>query len=171
METHNLDIVLLVAGMEVYPGILKEKSLGGSETTGLAMAYGLAKKGHNVKLFCNTKKVGHEDGVTFLPAGSDKGSIDYYISYITTCPVDVNVVQRIPEAFQFQNKAKINILWQHDFATVRQRKSFNSCLWNVDEVFVISDWQKNQYKEIYEMLEDKIDDVPSYNYELFFDLF
>ena len=167
MESHNLDIIFLVAGMEIYPGILKEKSLGGSETTGLAMAYGLAKKGHNVKLFCNTQKIGFEDGVTFLPAGTDKGSIDNYISYITTCPVDVNVVQRIPEAFQFQNKAKINILWQHDFATIRQRKQFNSCLWNVDEVFVISDWQKNQYKEIYEMLEDKIDDIPSYNYDLF----
>ena len=43
MERHKLDIIFLVAGMEIYPGILKEKSLGGSETTGLAMAYGLAK--------------------------------------------------------------------------------------------------------------------------------
>ena len=167
MEAHKLDIVFLVAGMEIYPGILKEKSLGGSETTGLAMAYGLAEKGHNVKLFCNTKQIGHDGNVTFLPAGAEQGTIDNYISYITTCPVDVNVVQRIPEAFSFQNKAKINILWQHDFATIRQRKSFNSCLWNVDEVFVLSDWQKKQYKEVYEMLEDDMDGIATYNYELF----
>jgi len=167
MEKHKLDIIFLVAGMEIYPGILKEKSLGGSETTGLAMAYGLAKKGHNVKLFCNTKEPGEEDGVTFLPAGTDPGGIQNYLSYVTNCPVDVNVVQRIPQAFSFQNKAKLNILWQHDFATIRQRKDFNSCLWNVDEVFVLSDWQKNQYKDIYEMLDDQMGDTPTYNYDLF----
>ena len=167
MERHKLDIIFLVAGMEIYPGILKEKSLGGSETTGLAMAYGLAKKGHNVKLFCNRIEPGEEDGVTFLPAGTDPGGIQNYLSYVTNCPVDVNVVQRIPQAFSFQNKAKLNILWQHDFATIRQRKDFNSCLWNVDEVFVLSEWQKNQYKDVYEMLDDQMGDIPTYNYDLF----
>ena len=55
MEKHKLDITIFCAGMEVNPETLKEKSLGGSETAGISMAHELAKLGHHVLLFCNTK--------------------------------------------------------------------------------------------------------------------
>jgi NADPH-dependent 2,4-dienoyl-CoA reductase/sulfur reductase-like enzyme len=55
MAKHKLDMAFLVAGMELYPDIMKEKSLGGSETAGIEMAHAMARRGHNVKLFCNTK--------------------------------------------------------------------------------------------------------------------
>ena len=51
MGKYKLDLVFLVAGMEIYPGIMKEKSLGGSETAGIEMAHAMARRGHNVKLF------------------------------------------------------------------------------------------------------------------------
>ena len=53
MKNYKLDIAILCAGMEIYPNIMKEKSLGGSETAGIEMAHALSRRGHNVKLFCN----------------------------------------------------------------------------------------------------------------------
>ena len=63
-----------------------------------------------------------------------------------------------------QSKSKHNVLWQHDFATIPQRQEFNSCLWNVDQIFCLSDWQINQYKEVYGLDGENID----YNYDPFF---
>jgi glycosyltransferase involved in cell wall biosynthesis/2-polyprenyl-3-methyl-5-hydroxy-6-metoxy-1,4-benzoquinol methylase len=158
MTTYKLDLVFLVAGMEIYPNIMEEKSLGGSETVGLEMAYGMARRGHNVKLFCNTPKDVRHNDVSFHPISRTGEGIDQFNAYVTQTTPDVAIVQRIPEAFNLQNKCKMNVLWQHDFATIRQRSAFNSSLWNVDEVFVLSDWQKKQYSEVYG-IEDN--DVPS----------
>jgi len=161
MNKHKLDIVFLVAGMEIYPNIMEEKSLGGSETVGLEMAYGLARRGHDVKLFCNTPENTKHEGVAFHPYSVSGEGFDQFTAYVTTATPDVTIVQRIPQAFSAQNKSKLNILWQHDFATISQRAEFNSSLWNVDEVFVLSDWQKKQYQDVYNLDIDKI----SYNYD------
>ena len=153
---NKLDIVVLVAGMEIYPDIMKEKSLGGSETAGIEMAHGLARLGHDVKMFCNTPENIKHEGVAYHPYTRTGEGFEQFTQYITTATPDVTIVQRIPTAFNVQNKSKINILWQHDFATIRQRTEFNSSLWNVDEVFVLSEWQKKQYGEVYGIKTDEI---------------
>ena len=118
MEKYNLDIAFLVAGMEIYPNIMKDKSLGGSETAGIEMAHAMAKRGHNVKLFCNTSKTDKLDGVSYHPISNNGQGIDNFLNYITTATVDVAVNQRLPQAFALQSKSKHNVLWQHDFATM-----------------------------------------------------
>ena len=164
MEKYNLDIAFLVAGMEIYPNIMKDKSLGGSETAGIEMAHAMAKRGHNVKLFCNTSKTDKLDGVSYHPISNNGQGIDNFLNYITTATVDVAVNQRLPQAFALQSKSKHNVLWQHDFATMQQKKEFNSSLWNVDQIFVLSDWHKEQYQRTYGIC----DDDTIYNYNPFF---
>jgi glycosyltransferase involved in cell wall biosynthesis/2-polyprenyl-3-methyl-5-hydroxy-6-metoxy-1,4-benzoquinol methylase len=164
MAKHKLDMAFLVAGMELYPDIMKEKSLGGSETAGIEMAHAMARRGHNVKLFCNTKETKKHEDVSYHPLSQTGQGLDNFLNYVTSAPVDVVINQRIPQAFSLQSKAKHNVLWQHDFATVKQRQEFNSCLWNVDQVFCLSDWQINQYKDIYGLDNKDID----YNYDMFF---
>ena len=147
MAKYKLDIALLVAGMEIYPDIMKEKSLGGSETAGIEMAHALARRGHNVKLFCNTREIKKHEDVSYHPVSNNGQGLDNFLQYVTSAPVDVVINQRIPQAFALQSKSKHNVLWMHDFATVRQRAEFNSSLWNVDQVFCLSDWQIKQYKD------------------------
>ena len=164
MEKYKLDLTFLVAGMEIYPDIMKEKSLGGSETAGIEMAHAMARLGHNVKLFCNIKESIKHQNVHYHPISNNGQGIDNFLSYITSATTDVVINQRIPQAFSMQSKSKHNVLWQHDFATIPQRQEFNSCLWNVDQIFCLSDWQINQYKEVYGLDGENID----YNYDPFF---
>ena len=164
MKNFKLDIAILCAGMEIYPNIMKEKSLGGSETAGIEMAHALSRRGHNVKLFCNTKKVETFENVSYQPISNNGQGVDNFLAYVTNATVDVVINQRIPQAFSLQSKAKHNVLWQHDFATLSQKKDFNSCLWNVDQIFCLSDWHIKQYKETYGILDDEV----IYNFDPFF---
>ena len=164
MEKYKLDIAFLVAGMEIYPDVMKEKSLGGSETAGIEMAHAMGRRGHNVKLFCNTSKTAKSENVSYHPMSQNNQGIDNFLNYITTATVDVAINQRIPQAFSLQSKSKHNVLWQHDFATLSQKKDFNACLWNVDQIFVLSEWHKQQYQDTYGIC----DDETIYNYNPFF---
>ena len=80
MKKYNLDIAILCAGMEIYPNIMKEKSLGGSETAGIEMAHALSKRGHNVKLFCNTPKVDKLDNVSYQPISANNQGLDNFLN-------------------------------------------------------------------------------------------
>ncbi len=147
MERCNLDIAIFCAGMELNPKTLQDKSLGGSETAGVSMAHELAKLGHHVILFCNTNEEIMHDGVRYL-------NVDKFEAYVSSCPHDVFIGQRIPDIFRAKLKSKINILWQHDVAQKSQRASFHGCLWNLDKVFCLSDWHIDQYKSIYNIDDD-----------------
>ena len=149
MEKYKLDISIFCAGMQLNPEELQKKSLGGSETAGVSMAHALAKLGHHVLFFCNTTKEGKYDDVQYI-------HMDKFQPYAVNCPHDVLIVQRLPEIFRQPLKSKINILWQHDVATKNQRHSFHGSLWNIDKVFCLSDWQINQYKDIYQIDEDDL---------------
>jgi hypothetical protein len=110
----NLDIVFYVNGMKFNGDALKTQSLGGSETMGLHMARELAKRGHNVTMFSNCTKPGKYDDVTYR-------HISEYERYMSFSSVDVNIIQRVPQAFNIITKSKINILWQHDLGLKRNR--------------------------------------------------
>ena len=75
MEKYKLDIAFLVAGMEIYPDVMKEKSLGGSETAGIEMAHAMGRRGHNVKLFCNTSKTAKSENVSYHPMSQNNQGI------------------------------------------------------------------------------------------------
>ena len=138
------DISMLVPGMPFTGESLTTQSLGGSETAGLCMARELARAGHSVKMFCNTDKEASFDGVSYSPSGM-------WQSYAVNTPHDIAIVQRAPQVFLNRTAARINIAWCHDLAVGRQYAQFASTTWNIDEVFVLSEFMKMQYRSVYDI--------------------
>ena len=139
----KLDIAIAVPGMAMNWDTMERQSLGGSETAGLSMAKVLAKQGHNVILFCNTTDVGKKpDNVIYMP-------MEQFQAFVTTSPTDVVIGQRMPELFAVKMVSKLNILWCHDLAMLRNADKFKSVLWNVDKVMTVSQYMTDQYKEVY----------------------
>ncbi|GAF89900.1 unnamed protein product, partial [marine sediment metagenome] len=122
---HKLTIAMYVNGMEINPGVLESKSLGGSETAGVYMAHELAALGHNVILFGNITQPAEHKGVSYV-------NHENYLHFISHHAVDVNICQRMPQVFHYKNKAKINILWAHDLMLKRARANLGHGLWNID---------------------------------------
>lgn len=139
---HKLSIVFYVPGMKFNGDSLKLHSLGGSETAGLCAAREMAAIGHDVTMFCNTDKPGKYDEVNYLP-------IQNFQPYIINTSTDICIVQRAPQVFSIPMKSKINILWQHDLATKRNRSEFRGSLWNIDEVWGLSGFHVKQMSEVY----------------------
>lgn len=149
MRPSKLTIAMCVPGMDIYPGILEEKSLGGSETAGIQLAEAFSKSGQNVLLFCNTKQGGDRKGVRYLP-------LDRFQSFAATVPHDVAIVQRTPEAFGTATRSLVNICWMHDMALGRFRNTVQGCLWNIDIMAVLSRYMRDQYADVYGLENDSL---------------
>lgn len=140
--SNRLSIVFYVNGMPFQGDTLEKASLGGSETAGLYMAREMARRGHDVIVFSNTDKPAKYDGVNYL-------HIDGFMNYAMFTPIDVLIVQRVPQIFGFRMKSKINILWQHDIGQKRNAPMFRGSMWNVDEVWGVSKFHVDQMAETY----------------------
>lgn len=138
----KLDFQILVPGLPFNGETLSKHSLGGSETAGICLAKALVKLGHNASIFCNTDAPGVWDGVKYINAA-------YWNEFAIKNPHTVSIVQRTPDAFRLTGASKLNYLWCHDLALRRYSHMFRSVLWNVDRVVVLSDFMKDQYKEVY----------------------
>lgn len=144
----KLDIAIYLPGLPVNHKTLAEKSLGGSETAGLCMARELARLGHHITLCCNTDQPGQHAGITWLP-------LDQWQPYVRFSPLDVCIVQRIPEVLAHPTSAKVNILWMHDLAMRRNEAKLKGVLWNTDKIFVLSEFQKKQYQDTWQGIPDE----------------
>lgn len=140
----KLDVAFVVPGMPFNGNTMLEASLGGSETAATCLAREIAKRGHNVKVFCNCDIPGEYDGVQYLLAQD-------WPSYGTKVPFDVAIGQRTPEIFNAVLSSQLNLLWCHDLAMGRAAGSFRSSMWNIDKVVVLSDFMRQQYKEVYDL--------------------
>lgn len=154
MKIYQLDIALFVSGLPFNGDTIPSgKSLGGSETAAVQMAEALAKQGHHVSVFCNTDKVSETNGVLYSPIGwvnNQRGEFPKgFYDYIRSVPTDLCIVQRIPSMFQFETRAKVNLLWQHDLATKTGPSQFQPFAWNIDRILVLSQFMKKQYQEVH----------------------
>src|SRR5690349_17236765 len=145
----RFDIVTLIPGMAIDPGTLDTRSLGGSESSGLYMARALAAEGASVRVFCNTATTWSDRGVDYLPTSA-------WPAFSRHRPHDVCIVQRLPDAFAQRTNARLNVLWCHDLALGRQENAFRSALWNIDCTVALSQFMKDQYKEVYKLDDDAI---------------
>lgn len=143
MKPLSLQIAFVIPGMPFNGDTLKTESLGGSETAGLYMAREMAKLGHKVFMFCNCEKTAEYDGVIYNP-------VDMFWQFGPVVPHDVTIVQRMPEIFANQLSSKLNVLWCHDMAALRQADIFKAATWNIDEVMVLSNYHKKQYMDVYD---------------------
>lgn len=139
----KLDIAIAVPGLPFNGQSFDKLSIGGSESAGYYMARALAKLGHRVTCFANTPPVRCPD-VDYLPISMFKQFIEFTVH-------DVCIVQRAPELFSTQHKARYAALWCHDLALKRQQASVLGTAWNFDKVFVLSQFQREQYKTTYDL--------------------
>lgn len=142
---HKLTISFCVPGMS-FAGdeTLRTASLGGSETAALCLARELARRGHQVGMFCNTPSPGNHEGVLYHP-------LTDWQRYVVSVPHDVTIAQRLPETLVAQTAAKLNYLWCHDLAMARGISRARGVAWNVDRFAVVSKFMEDQYAEVYDL--------------------
>lgn len=143
----RMNVVFAIPGMPFDGDTLKNKSLGGSETAGLCMSRAFAKAGHDVVVFNNTENPGKYDGVQYVPLSNLN-------TFMTFTAVDVFIAQRLPAFFNLTMKSKLNILWHHDIQLKRNREALRGALWNIDEIFGLSDFHVKQMMDVLQLPEE-----------------
>lgn len=139
----KLDIAMAVPGLPFDGDTLKKQALGGSETAAIYMAKNLHKLGANVLVFCNTERaMTDEVGVRYLPLGA-------WGAFARGTQHDVTIVQRVPEYMSPNLQTRLNVMWCHDLALGRGSAHFRSAQWTVDFSFVLSNWMRDQYMQVY----------------------
>lgn len=145
-------ITMHCGGLPFNGNTLNTKSLGGSETAAYYVAKSLAARGHRVTLFTNSQEEGAFDDVKYIWAGNSTEQAplgERFHFYASNTPTDVLMIQRQPGAFMHRFQSKLNISWLHDLALYRQKPLASVGLWNIDAIFCVSEWHKNQVCEVY----------------------
>ena len=142
MTQTPLDICIASPGLAHHGGTLGERSLGGSETAAIQIAKSLVRRGHFVTVFSPGHQGGQWDGVTYQP-------LEQFTAYATTTAHDVTIISRALELLPVVYASKLVVLWCHDLALKRMLPQLSPGLWNVDALYVLSDFQRQQYLETY----------------------
>jgi glycosyltransferase involved in cell wall biosynthesis/2-polyprenyl-3-methyl-5-hydroxy-6-metoxy-1,4-benzoquinol methylase len=135
---------------------LAKSSLGGSETAAIQLAEAFASKkdafgGRNrVVVLSPCEAPMGIRGVMYIPIQSGQ-------ELMTDSDIDMLIVSRNFELLQVPHNAKTCYLWCHDLALKRTAPSFRGVLTQIDRILLMSQFQKNQYKEIYEIPEEAIE--------------
>jgi len=136
----NLLIAFYTEGLPFNGETMMKESLGGSETALTSVAKELVKRGHDVKVFCKcgSKGEGTFDGVDYVDCSKFR-QVSMMFEW------DALIVSRFAQALGSRTKAKLNILWCHDILV--ERSTFAGMLWQTEDVWLLSQYHKNQYLE------------------------
>lgn len=147
----SLDIFLYCDGAEFDGSTLHKKSLGGSETSAIQIAKALSDLGNNVTIFaeCTGKNTspGIYDGVRYV-------SHKMFPHMSMRVPHDVNIISRRHLLLNSPKNSKINILWNQDHAWFDQKKELLDSSWNVDSIFALTEFHKNQQASVWGLSDD-----------------
>lgn len=132
-----LDCCIVSPGLAHDGATLATKSLGGSETAAIFVAKGLAARGHHVTVFSPGSTGQVIDGVTWMP-------LEHAGAYCGSTPHDVTVVSRAIDALRVKFLSKVVALWCHDLFLKRGKGALCGVLWNLDVVYVLSQFHQRQ---------------------------
>jgi hypothetical protein len=122
--------VFATLGLKFTGDSVEKKSLGGSESALVYLARSLAKRGHDVTVYCNCDEVGEYHGVDYKSIG------DWNITWqFIDC--DVFIVSRFFELGRAKVNSKVNILWNHDINSVPSQ--FMSTVWAYDFQYCLTE--------------------------------
>lgn len=145
-----LDILICSPGLPHDGECLAKRSLGGSETAAVYMARNLAKLGHSVTAFApGAPGAVMSDGVHWI-------DIQHFPGYACSTPTDVVIVSRAVDYLRLRFNTKICALWNHDLALKRARGALAGVLWNLDCLYVLSDFMRRQYIEVHQGIPESI---------------
>ena len=145
----KLDVCIAVPGLPFNGNTFDTQSLGGSESSGYYVARALARLGHRVQVFCNTPERVSCADVDYLPLSMFQQVVEF-------TPHDVCIVQRAPEMYSSRCQARFSALWCHDLAMPLKADSVRGTAWNYDKLFLLSEFMKTQYKQVYGVSDDLI---------------
>lgn len=146
-----MEIVIACGSMPFGPATPILRSLGGSETAALMLGKELAKRGHEVTMFCNLPAPDAPDA--FQNGAKDNDGVRYidlanYENYVTATEFDLLIAVRDPAFVIPPVQARKKVLWMHDIATKRgMQRAFDQMQWQIDEVWTVSEWHKRQVAE------------------------
>ena len=172
-------IAIHTAGMPFNGATIPSgQSLGGSESASYYMARELVKLGHHVTVFTNHQHKNADgavvgqwwDGVLYewLGTASEQYPLGDRFHAVMQAPFDVVIIQRHPMAFQHKFNSKINIWWLHDLALHVTGGLVQQHLLNIDRIFTVSKWHKDQVSKVYGIPEDTIINTTNgVDYEMF----
>ncbi len=135
-------------GLPINKNSCDEGSIGGSETAFIAMARELTNLGHEVTAYCRTESDNsfHLGSTQFHPMNMYHGDASQY---------DVAVYCRdLSPVLGHTLNAKYVVNWMHDMPgshewLMRQK----ACMWAIDEVFFLSEFQRNCWSEEFRALD------------------
>jgi len=114
------------------------------------MARQLAARGHMVTAFApGAPGQLMSDGVTWI-------DIQHAAGYLCSTPHDVTVVSRAVEMLRLRFASKISAYWCHDLALKRGRGALAGVLWNLDAIYVLSDFMRRQYLEVHQGIPESL---------------
>jgi glycosyltransferase involved in cell wall biosynthesis len=130
------------------PPTAKKNGIGGSETAVIAVAEGLAKRGHRVRVFCDCDQPGLHDEVEWCPLEELyglEGSCDLFVAWRDAI---------IAEGGYYPNFApKTKAIWAHDL-DVANFTHARSLL--VQRVVCVSEWHKRFFCETNKVHPDQV---------------
>jgi glycosyltransferase involved in cell wall biosynthesis len=143
-----MKVVIACGAMDFGPRTPLVKALGGSETAALMAAQEIAKRGHDVTMYCNLPPAGRPDAV---PHGHVEDGVTYkhLASYVQEqekdTSTDIVIIVRDPGIAVQRVGAKKKVLWMHDIATKRgMQRAFDHMAWSIDEVWCVSEFHRQQ---------------------------
>lgn len=151
-----MNFVLVSPGMPHDGNTIKERSLGGSETAAIQLAEALAKGkdpfgGKNrVIVFSPCERPVAVNEVQYLP-------IQASAEYARGADIDVLIVSRAADFLMHPHNAKVCFLWCHDLALRRTEGQVRGTMYQIDRVLLMSQFQKEQYKEVYGIPDEGIE--------------
>lgn len=149
-----LDVFLCSIGLPHDGLVLHEKSLGGSETAAIHVARCLAARGHRVTVYAPLpERPGPVprllDGVWWAP-------IETFPQAVLAVPHSITIVSRDLNLLRQPNNSPIKVFWCHDLALKRVRQHVGPNLVNTDALYVLSAFQREQYKQVYGIPDDAL---------------
>jgi glycosyltransferase involved in cell wall biosynthesis/SAM-dependent methyltransferase len=151
-----MNFAIVSPGMRHDGNTLKERSLGGSETAAIQLAEALAKGkdafgGKNrVIVFSPCQQPIAVNDVQYLPIQASS-------EYARGADIDVLIVSRASDFLSHPHNAKVCFLWCHDLALQRAEGQVRGTMYQTDRVLLMSQFQKNQYKEVYGIPDEGIE--------------
>ncbi len=140
-----------IPGMHADGEVMANKSLGGSESSGMYLAREMASRGHDVFAFTNTQAQSMWHGVKIVPIGQAEEIWPLgknFEQMASAVPHDVLIVQRAPQPFKRQYASKMNFFWMHDLARGRMTAGLKGTLWNCQGVLGVSEWHAKQLRKV-----------------------
>jgi glycosyltransferase involved in cell wall biosynthesis len=129
-------IGFVTSGLSFTGDTPKKQALGGSETALVSVSRELAKRGHQVVVFCNCPQPGIYDGVEYH-------TLQNYANYAAMVTFDVLVASRWGEFLAVPSHVGLRVLWLHDVLT--DAGKFAATVWNADLIMGLSDYHINDY--------------------------